>query len=171
MNIRRLCLLPGEIGCHASLTHQGVLSKNWVWATRLIDARCQIRGALASVIVQVVLSEPLRLWPWRSHKSAVTGRGKHLYKSTRTVTQTSPAAQTHLSISVCLPQGLSDQLFSRSLSLSASACISRLYFITKLQPVDGLTIHRFILKRILHFQPTSRTDTFTSIFIHYTTWL
>lgn len=126
-------------------------------------------GRSRASLFKLFLSEPLHLWPWRSHKSAVTGRGKHLYKSTRTVTQTSPAAQTHLSISVCLPQGLSDQLFSRSLSLSVSACISRLYFITKLRPVDGLTIHRFILKRILHFQPTSRTDTFTSIFIHYTT--
>lgn len=146
------------------VSYQRIESGLRVWLMHAV----RYAGCLRASLFKLFSSEPLRLWPWRSHESAVTGSGKHLYKSTRTVTQMSPAAQTHLSICVCLPQGLSHQLFAISLSLSASACIFLLYFITKLRPVDGLIRH-FILKQILYFQPTLCMDMFTSIFTHYTT--
>lgn len=132
------------------VSYQRIESRRRVWLMRAV----RYAGCSRASLFKLFLSEPLRLRPWRSHKSAVTGRGKHLYKSTRTVTQMSPAAQTHLSISVCLPQGLSHQLFSISLSLPASACISFLYSITKLLPSMDWQYSALSLKKIRHFQPT-----------------
>lgn len=79
------------------VSYQRIESGLRVWLMHAV----KIVGCSQASLFKLFLSEPLCLWPWRRHNRAVTSRGKHLYKTTRTVTQNVPTDST-TSINLCL---------------------------------------------------------------------
>lgn len=81
------------------VSYQRIESGLRVWLMHAV----RYAGCLRASLFKLFSSEPLRLWPWRSHESAVTGSGKHLYKSTCGQWLKCPQQLKHIyqSLSVC----------------------------------------------------------------------
>lgn len=96
------------------VSYQRIESGLRVWLMHAVKSV----GCSQASLFKLFLSEPLCLWPWRRHNRAVTSRGKHLYKTTRTMTQNVPTDST-TSINLCLSAVGAVRLATLCISVSA----------------------------------------------------